>query len=96
MDWKFGERKVKRMKNKKKVILGICSGIVLFVLTLMVYTVDTTEYVVVTQFGNPVRVIEDAGLQIKLPDPIQSVRRLDKRVQIYQADEPAQEGTEST
>lgn len=87
MDWKFGERKVKRMKNKKKVILGICSGIVLFVLTLMVYTVDTTEYVVVTQFGNPVRVIEDAGLQIKLPDPIQSVRRLDKRVQIYQADE---------
>lgn len=42
MDWKFGERKVKRMKNKKKVILGICSGIVLFVLTLMVYTVDTT------------------------------------------------------
>ena len=53
----------------------------------MVYTVDTTEYVVVTQFGNPVSVIEDAGLQIKLPDPIQSVRRLDKRVQIYQADE---------
>ena len=81
------ERKVKTMKNKKKVILGICSGIVLFVLTLMVYTVDTTEYVVVTQFGNPVSVIEDAGLQIKLPDPIQSVRRLDKRVQIYQADE---------
>ena len=87
MDWKFGERKVKRMKNKKKVILGICSGIVLFVLTLMVYTVDTTEYVVVTQFGNPVRVLADAGQTTNLPDPKQTVRRLDKRVQIYQADE---------
>ena len=45
---------------------------------------DSTEYVIVTQFGNPVRVVENPGLQIKLPDPIQSVQRLDKRVQVYQ------------
>ncbi len=72
--------------NKKKIIFGIVGVAVIFVLTLMVYTVDTTEYAVVTQFGNPVAVVDEAGLNIKLPDPIQSLQKLDKRVQVYQAD----------
>ena len=72
--------------NKKKIIFGIVGVAVIFVLTLMVYTVDTTEYAVVTQFGNPVAVLDEAGLNIKLPDPIQSLQKLDKRVQVYQAD----------
>lgn len=72
--------------NKKKIIFGIIGVAVVFVLTLMVYTVDTTEYAVVTQFGNPVAVVDEAGLNIKLPDPIQSLQKLDKRVQVYQAD----------
>ena len=72
--------------NKKKIIFGIIGVAVVFVLTLMVYTVDTTEYAVVTQFGNPVAVVDEAGLNIKLPDPIQSLQKLDKRVQVYQED----------
>jgi membrane protease subunit HflC len=39
--------------------------------------------VVITQFGKPVRVIQKAGLYAKLPDPVQSVRRFDKRLLIY-------------
>ena len=50
----------------------------------MVYKVDVTEYAVVTQFGNPVNVNENPGLKVKLPDPVQSVQKLDKRVQVYQ------------
>ena len=68
----------------KKVILGIALVLVLLTMTLMVYKVDVTEYAVVTQFGNPVATIDQPGLQIKLPDPIQSVQRLDKRIRVYQ------------
>ena len=71
--------------NKKKIVLGLIGIMAVFVLTLMVYTVDTTEYAVVTQFGSPVAVVDEAGLNVKLPDPIQSLQKLDKRVQVYQA-----------
>lgn len=74
------------MKNKKKIMVGVLGVAVVFVLTLMIYTVDVTEYAVVTQFGEPVAVVEEAGLNIKLPDPVQSLYKLDKRVQVYQAD----------
>lgn len=70
----------------KNLILGIVLIAIVFVATLMIYKVDVTEYVVVTQFGNPVEVYEEPGLKIKLPDPIQSVQRVDKRIQVYQTD----------
>jgi membrane protease subunit HflC len=73
-------------KTGKKVLFGIVILIIAFFMTLIVFTVDVTEYAVVTQFGNPVTVITDPGLNFKLPDPIQTVQRLDKRVQVYQAD----------
>ena len=73
-----------KKRSVKPVIFGLLAIVAIFIATLMLYTVDTTEYVVVTQFGNPVQVSEDPGLKIKLPDPIQSVRRLDKRIQVYQ------------
>lgn len=74
------------MKNKKKIMVGVFGVAIVFVLTLMIYTVDVTEYAVVTQFGEPVAVVEEAGLNIKLPDPVQSLYKLDKRVHVYQAD----------
>jgi membrane protease subunit HflC len=55
----------------------------LLVLNSVLFQVRETEQVVITQFGKPVRVLRDAGLYIKLPDPIQSVRRFDKRLLIY-------------
>jgi membrane protease subunit HflC len=71
-------------KPGKHAAFAIITGALLLVMTLVLFKVDVTEYAVVTQFGNPVRTIEEPGLQIKLPDPIQSVQRLDKRIQVYQ------------
>jgi membrane protease subunit HflC len=79
----------KNTNNRKKggrVIAGLVLGITLLLLSLIVFTVDTTEYAIVTQFGNPVAVIREPGLNVKLPEPIQTVQRLDNRIQVYQTD----------
>lgn len=50
------------------------------------YAVDQAEYAFVTQFGLPVATVDggtDAGLHVKLPWPIQSVQRLDRRLQVF-------------
>jgi len=73
-------------KMNRKMILGILLAFALLFLTLIVYKVDVTEYAVVTQFGNPVATVDQPGLRVKLPDPIQSVQRLDKRIQVYRTD----------
>ncbi|MDA8227885.1 MAG: protease modulator HflC [Desulfitobacterium hafniense] len=74
------------LKIKPKILVGVILGLVLLTLNLIIYTVDTTEYAVVTQFGNPVNTVLQPGLRIKLPEPIQSVQRFDNRVQIYEAE----------
>lgn len=73
-------------KASGKIILGVVIGALLLFMTLVFYKVDVTEYAVVTQFGNPVNTVLSPGLNIKLPDPIQSVQKFDKRVQVFQAD----------
>jgi membrane protease subunit HflC len=45
------------------------------------FTVDETEWAMVVRFGRLVRVVGDAGLHLRLP--IDSVRKFDKRLQIY-------------
>ena len=75
---------IKKVKISKKVIVGALMTLILLVVALVVYKVDVTQYAIITQFGNPVRVDENPGLKVKLPDPIQSVQYLDKRVQVYQ------------
>jgi len=74
------------VKVNPKIITGVIFGLLLLFLSLIIYTVDTTEYAVVTQFGNPVSTVLQPGLKIKLPEPIQSVQRFDNRVQIYEAE----------
>jgi membrane protease subunit HflC len=50
------------------------------------YTVDVSQFVYVTEFGRPV-VTHDgasaAGLHLKAPWPVQSVTRLDRRLQVF-------------
>ncbi|HDZ76566.1 MAG TPA: protease modulator HflC [Candidatus Omnitrophica bacterium] len=78
------------MKGKSiiKVVLGIGLFIIaLIVSNLVIFSVDTTEYVVITQFGNPVRTIFKAGLKYKLPEPIQTIHRFDRRLQVYEVGE---------
>src|SRR5262249_47047849 len=50
------------------------------------YSVDQAEFVYVTRFGEPIVVRDgstDAGLHVKAPWPIDSVERLDRRVQSF-------------
>ncbi len=66
-----------------KKFLAIVGGIVVAVYILMTafVAVQETEIVVITLLGKPVRVIDEAGLVLKIPDPIQTAIRLDKRLQ---------------
>jgi membrane protease subunit HflC len=53
-----------------------------------VFTVDRTEFVYLTQFGRPVATYDgalatDAGLHFKWPWPIQTVTRIDNRLQQF-------------
>src|SRR3712207_4114909 len=54
--------------------------------------VDETEYVLVERFGEIVAVYDrpdDRGLRFKLPWPVETVRRFDRRVRLF--DSPARE-----
>jgi membrane protease subunit HflC len=69
--------------ERSAVVLIVVIAIGLLVLNSVFFQVSETEQVVITQFGKPMRVIRDAGLYAKIPDPVQSVRRFDKRLLIY-------------
>jgi len=63
-------------------------GIVILIAWLQsaVYTVDQSEFGYVTRFGNPTVTHDgatDAGLHAKLPWPIDSVQRVDRRLQVF-------------
>ncbi len=73
-----------------RTILLILAGLLLVILVRQaVFTVDRTEFVYLTQFGRPVATFdgaraEDAGLHFKWPWPIQTVQRLDHRLQHFE------------
>lgn len=71
------------MRFIRYVVAGILLAVFAVVIMPAFFWVDTTEYVIVTQFGKPVRAITEPGLAVKLPAPVQSVIRLDKRVQVH-------------
>ena len=68
------------MKNK---ITLIVLGFIVIVGLSSVYIVDEKEQAVVLQFGNPVASVRDAGLNYKLPWPIQNVVKYEKRLLEY-------------
>lgn len=69
--------------TRRRYYTAAAALIALLVLRSAVFVVDETSTVIVTQFGRPVRVVETAGLNWKLPQPIQSVRLFDKRLLVY-------------
>ena len=73
----------------KSVIIGIGLITILAIVSLgTLFTVHQREQALILQFGNPVRVIANPGLQIKLPF-IQNVEYYDRR--ILDLDPPVQE-----
>jgi membrane protease subunit HflC len=74
------------MRYKLALILLLAAAALLARLSL--FTVDRTEFAYLTQFGRHVRTYDgakddDAGLHVKWPWPLQSVQRLDRRLQYF-------------
>jgi membrane protease subunit HflC len=67
------------MRDVKLIIAGVVLLLVLLVMSSALYIVDQTEQAVITQFGDPVRVVKDPGLHVKLPF-IQLATNFEKRV----------------
>ncbi|WIV11784.1 FtsH protease activity modulator HflK [Proteiniborus sp. MB09-C3] len=73
------ENKKPKLKVDNRIIWGVVIGVVvIFLLTSSIYTVDQTEFAVLTTFGRPSGDIVESGLKFKLPYPIQNVHKLSK------------------
>jgi membrane protease subunit HflC len=59
---------------------GLLALLVLGLASLCLFTVGEREFAVVAQFGRPVRVESTPGLKLKLPAPVQTVSRFDRRL----------------
>ena len=72
------------MKKMKKIILtSLILLILIIAFSLSTFTVSEKEYVIVTRFGKPVRIIDKSGLKIKLPGFLETANRIDRRVNIF-------------
>lgn len=70
------------MRTVRYLALGLVA-LSFLIANLVFFQVDATEVAIVTQFGQPVRVIAEPGLYAKLPDPIQSVVRINAQLRVY-------------
>ena len=67
--------------NANRLLAAIAGLIGLFyVVTSSIFVVDQRNFAVVFSFGQIVRVIEQPGLQAKLPAPFENVRFFDRRI----------------
>jgi membrane protease subunit HflC len=67
--------------NANRLIAAIIGFIALiYVLSSSIFVVDQRKFAVVFSFGQIVRVIEQPGIQVKLPAPFESVRFFDRRI----------------
>lgn len=65
----------------RRLTLLALGAVVLLVAQLCFFRVETGQYAVVTEFGDPVQVVTEPGLGIKYP--YQSVRKFDARLYVY-------------
>lgn len=72
---------------RAKILTVVAAILVVAASGLIFYQVDEREYVVITQFGEPIKAVTQAGLNWKWPDPIQSVNRYNKRLMTYEMGE---------
>jgi membrane protease subunit HflC len=76
------------MKNTRLLVVGLLILLLAFLGLSSVFTVHQTQQALVLQFGNPVRVIQEPGLNFKIP-VVQNVQFFDNRV--LDMNPPAQE-----
>src|SRR5437588_2185684 len=73
---------------RKYILLIGGLAVAVWLVRTSLFTVDRTEFVYLTQFGRHVATYDgartdEAGLHFKLPSPLQSVLRLDRRLQYF-------------
>lgn len=68
---------------EKRTIAGVLILLTLVTINSAVFIVDESEYGVLLRFGRVVEEIDEPGLKWKMPAPIDTIRRFDKRV-LYQ------------
>lgn len=76
------------MKKSSLAILGIILVVGGFAASSALFTVHQTQQALILQFGNPIRVVRDPGLHVKMPF-LQEAEHYDSR--ILDLDPPAQE-----
>lgn len=68
-----------KIKKNKKYVIGAWGILVAIgIASTCIYTVDQTDYAVISTFGKPNTEIVSSGLKLKLPNPIQKVDKLSK------------------
>lgn len=68
------------MKNENKIIkILIIASLTLFLMSNTIFTVDQTQQVLVLQFGEPKRIIDNPGIKFKVPF-LQNTVFFDKRM----------------
>ncbi len=72
------------MSQRILIGLGVVVAATVFLLFNALFTVHQTQQALVLQFGNPVRVVDEPGLSIKLPF-VQQVEFFERRVLDYDA-----------
>ncbi|MEI7531921.1 MAG: protease modulator HflC [Betaproteobacteria bacterium] len=66
--------------NQRIVSIVIGLFAIIYLLTSTLFVVDQRHFAVVFAFGEIKRVIEEPGLNIKLPSPLQNVQFFDRRI----------------
>ena len=69
--------------NRSFILLGVLAAVVVTAASTL-FTVHQTQQVLITQFGQPIRVIREPGLQAKIPF-IQAVIGFDRRLLDFDA-----------
>jgi modulator of FtsH protease HflC len=72
------------MKRNRLIIATTVALIAIFSSLLFVFQVRKSEVAMVTTFGKPTRNVTEPGAYFKWPWPIQSVYKLDKRIQNFE------------
>ncbi|MBI2743603.1 MAG: protease modulator HflC [Chlamydiales bacterium] len=68
-------------RSKKRLALNIVLIIlVMFAIYSAIFTIDETQWGVVTRFGRPLEKVRTSGFHLKFPWPIDEVVRVDKRL----------------
>jgi len=66
---------------RRALAVLVATGFVAAVASLCIFTVDSADYAIVTDFGKPTQVVTAPGLGFK--HPLQSVRTFDRRLFVY-------------